>query len=176
MTAPPDRIMPASAFAFGSAAPPTLSAQGMNHCVAPQPPKMGMVPSAMPTNVSRSSGGRKTVAIDTDPVTDAPAFRTASQRCDSGTQNHTTKASIIGDAHTSSVHRHESGPTSYTYPRPLSATSPTFADVPSIPATSGRDASDHASEANATPVGHMPPTPIAARNRDTKSCSGVAEK
>jgi hypothetical protein len=58
----------------------------------------------------------------------------------------------------------------------LSATSPTFADVPSIPATIGREASDQASDASETPVGHIPPTPIAAKNRDSKSCSGVAEK
>src|SRR4051812_2588387 len=114
MTAPPDRIMPASALDLRSATPPTWSAHGMNHCVAPQPPKIGIVPSAMPINVSLISGGRKTVAIETEPVIDAPTFRAASHRCDSGTQNHTTKARIIGEAQTNSVQRHESGPTSYT--------------------------------------------------------------
>jgi len=53
---------------------------------------------------------------------------------------------------------------------------PTFAEVPSIPAISGRDASDHASEASETPVGHMPPTPIPERNRKSRSCSGDAAK
>src|SRR5256885_14363879 len=121
-----------------------------------------MVPSAMPMSVNFSRGGRKTVAIETEPVCDLPVCRAASHRCDSGTQNHTTKARTIGAAHTSSVHRHESGPMLYAYPRPLSVTKPTFAEVPSIPATSGRDASDHASEASDTPVGHIPPTPMAA--------------
>src|SRR5215510_5558473 len=111
MTAPPDRIRPASAFLVGSVSPPTLSAHGMNHCVAPQPPRIGIVPKAMPISVSRSSGGRKTVAMDTEPFIDVPDLRAASHRCDSGTQNHTTKAKKIGAAHISSVHRQESGPT-----------------------------------------------------------------
>src|SRR2546428_533143 len=45
-----------------------------------------------------------------------------------------------------------------------------------MPATSGREPSDQASDASDTPVGHIPPTPIAAKNRESKSCSGVAEK
>src|SRR5205085_799301 len=55
-------------------------------------------------------------------------------------------------------------------------TSPTLADVPSMPATIGREPSDQASDASETPVGHMPPTPSAARKRDNRSCSGVTEK
>src|SRR5688572_3811202 len=55
-------------------------------------------------------------------------------------------------------------------------TSPTLAAVPSTPATSGREASDQASEASATPVGHMPPTPIPDKKRRSKSCSGLTTK
>src|SRR3954470_20475806 len=112
ITAPPERIRPASALASGSITPPTLSAQGMNHCVAPQPPRIGIVPSAIPISVRFSSGGRKTVAIETEELDDAPALRAASQRCDSGTRAQTTMANTIGEAHTRSVQRHDSGLTS----------------------------------------------------------------
>src|SRR4051812_38829959 len=55
-------------------------------------------------------------------------------------------------------------------------TRPTFAAVPRTPATTGRDALDQASEASATPVGHIPPTPIPERNRSTRSCSALSAK
>jgi hypothetical protein len=58
----------------------------------------------------------------------------------------------------------------------LTNTRPTFAEVPSSPEIIGREASDQASEARATPVGHMPPTPMPARNRSSRTCSGVAAK
>ena len=51
-----------------------------------------------------------------------------------------------------------------------------FADVPITPATSGRDRSDHASETSATPLGHMPPTPVQARNHSTSNCPGACAK
>src|SRR5262245_64020171 len=127
MIAPPERITPARAFARGpltvvcwrldvtaaaGAADTTLtfSAHGMTHCVAPQPPNMGIVPTAIPISVRLRSGGRKTVAI----VTRLPPalLRAASQRRDSGTPNQTRAASGSGVAQTSSVHRQDSGTTS----------------------------------------------------------------
>jgi hypothetical protein len=50
---------------------------------------------------------------------------------------------------------------------------PTLAEVPISPAAARRDRLDQASATRATPLGHMPPTPVQARYHSTSSCHGV---
>ena len=54
--------------------------------------------------------------------------------------------------------------------------STTLAEVPINPASIGRDRSGQASEAMATPLGHIPPIPKQATNRSTSSWSNVCAK
>ena len=53
---------------------------------------------------------------------------------------------------------------------------PMFAAVPIIPASSGRETPDQTSLISATPLGHVPPTPIQTMKRTTKSCSDDCTK
>ena len=53
---------------------------------------------------------------------------------------------------------------------------PTFAAAPIIPAEAVRERLDQASATNATPFGHIPPTPVHARNQQTSKSTGRDEK
>src|SRR5262245_49769425 len=175
-TAPPlARMIEVSALAVGSAAPTALSAHWISHPVTPHPPRSGIVPRAIPSSVRDNSGGRKTCTPSPAAVSRG-ARRDASQLGDSGTTCHTSNPRKIGVAAASIVHRHESGVTFLYMQTTLKSTIPRFAEAPISPESVGRETSDQASEASATPAGHIPPIPIPERNRSTSSCSAVTTK
>ena len=81
--------------------------------------------------------------------------------------------SIIGAPPINITHLQSSIETSRTYLPILPTTKiPTFAAAPIIPASNGLETLDHASLIKATPLGHMPPTPIHTIKRAIKSCQG----
>ena len=97
--------------------------------------------------------------------------RWASQRGDSGTANSEKIPNTMGAAVNAISHRQLSAVIGHTLPNTPMNAIPTLADVPISPDNIGREAFDQASDANATPVGHIPPTPRQAMNRSTSSCS-----
>ena len=138
---------------------------------------MGIVASRMPTSVTARSGGRKISPCDTGASCPTDWRRlAASQRGDSGTAISENTPSTTGPAPASITHRHESGVIFTCVATVENRKIPMFADVPITPATIGRDIPDHASETSATPFGHIPPTPVQARNQQTSRCSGDVEK
>src|SRR5262245_54935621 len=81
--------------------------------------------------------------------------------------------STIGIAPTNGTHRQASGLIGMFLAIVAIRKMPTFAEVPIRPATAGRDRPDQRSDKSATPLGHMPPTPVQARNHKPQSCHGA---
>src|SRR5687768_17081438 len=115
-----------------------------------------MAPSPMPTSVTASSGGANSSRNGAAGTT---ASRTAArQRGDSGTSSRIATPRTAGAEPTSSIARHESALTGTTpkYASAASQTKPKLAAAPSSPASSGREASGHASLPRATAPGQAP--------------------
>src|SRR5258707_710625 len=148
----------------GCSAAPASSAQGFIQFDVPQPPMIGIVASRMATNVTRNKGGRKTLGALTPAASAALADAcAASQRGDSGTKKNAKIPKIKGAAPTSGAQRQSSGVMATWAASEFIRKSPILAAVPMTPASAGRDMLDHASETNATPLGHIPPTPVQAK-------------
>src|SRR5688572_14477518 len=131
----------------------------------------------MPTSVTHTSGGLNTSPVVIGAIGDSGgATRDASHRGDSGTNASANKPNGSAAAPTSIAQRQRSGVIGSALASVANRKMPTFADVPMIPASAGRDTFDHASDTSATPLGHIPPTPRHARNHSPTKCSGASAK
>ena len=94
----------------------------------------------------------------------------------SGTNNQDRIPRTIGHPPNNITHRQSSSVTWTYLPNVKVKKIPTLAAVPKTPASNGREAVGQASEIRATPLGHIPPTPIHTTNLMTHICSGVCAK
>src|SRR5262245_21042022 len=109
----------------------------------------------MPSKVRPRSGGRNTSRSGADDATPGNADGTAARhRGDSGTAASVKTPIRAGAAPTRSGHRQASSVTGKKYARTPRKTKPKLLAAPSKPASSGRDASGHASLTSATAPGH----------------------